>query len=349
MSPPSSFGTRARAWLARRAARGARPNPACDQQALQRAIEQVIDGVEPRLRAVPGYTRRLAPAVAHTLQYFDECGAWLAAPVEFSQRAWSDDPLVRALFATAADLQALFSADPALRRFFHEHPECDWAFVGLGVTRQEQKSLGVALDGEVVRREVPQTVVNFIDYRVFGACASEPELRRNIEQRGFGFLIGEALERIVEQQVHRRGLGETRQLLQMRLKALEQKRNAAGALYEASRALDEEIAQLCERLAQAAPPAETGNGPATLEDYFVPIEAVLAHAEQLVRRETVQLRLNRMNVKVESPDEPGDTLTLSEVTIGRHAPRVVVLGRYPRAELLPERDRLDEAQWLLQR
>ncbi|MCK7578055.1 MAG: hypothetical protein MZV65_21450 [Chromatiales bacterium] len=54
------------------------------------------------------------------------------------------------------------------------------------------------MSGELIQRDVPQTVISFSDYRLFGACDNEQQLRQNIEQRGFGFLIGEALERIVE-------------------------------------------------------------------------------------------------------------------------------------------------------
>jgi hypothetical protein len=71
-----------------------------------------------------------------------------------------------------------------------------------------------------------------------------------------------------------------------------------------------------------------------LEDYLAGISAVLADPERYVKRETVRLRINRMNIKVESPDEPGDELTFSEVTIGGRPPRVVVLTRFPRSDLL---------------
>jgi uncharacterized beta-barrel protein YwiB (DUF1934 family) len=342
MNPNSTFAARMRAWLARLA--GNDPSttvPCCDPALLRQAIEQVVDGVDPRLRAVLGYARKLEPAVARTIAYFLECGQWLAAPVEFSVRRWASDPLVRTLFASAAELQRFFSGDPGVRRYFHDHPLAEEVYVGLGVTRHERRAFGVAMSGDMIQREVPQTVISFSDYRLFGACDNEQQLRHNIEQRGFGFLIGEALEQIVEHQNRAHGREHDKQFLDLRLRGLMQKRDAMDSLYYESNAqLDDEIATLRARLMHEHEALVLRHGETTmLDDYIAGISAVLADPERYVKRETNRLRINRMNVKVESPDEPADELTFSEVTIGGRPPRVVVLIRFPRRDLLDKGSR----------
>ncbi|MEW6332073.1 MAG: hypothetical protein AB1560_11500 [Pseudomonadota bacterium] len=347
MNPPPTFAAKARAWLARLA--GSKPSasaPRCDPALLRQAIEQVVDGVDARLRAVPGYARKLAPAVEQTVAYFTECGQWLAAPVEFSTRRWAADPLVRALFATAAELQRFFSEDPGVRAYFHEHPLADEVYIGLGVTRLERRGFGVAMSGEVLQREAPQTVISFCDYRLFGACDSEQQLRRNIEQRGFGFLIGEALERIVEKEHTAQSREHEQQLLELRLRGLLQKRGAFESLYyESNAGLDDEIARLRTRLLHEREASIPVHGDASvLDGYIAGICEVLADPERHVKRATVRLRIDRMNVKVEAPDAPADELTFSEVTIGSRPPRMVILTRFPRRDLLAARNRFDEAQ-----
>lgn len=347
MNPRPTLIAKTRAWLARLAGGGpAATVPRCDPALLRQAIEQVVDGVDPRLRAVPGYARKLAPPVERTIAYFLECGQWLAPPVEFSARRWAGDPLVRALFATAAELQRFFSDDPGVRAYFHEHPLADEVYVGLGVTRHERHGFGVAMSGEVLQREAPQTVISFSDYRLFGACDSEQQLRRNIEQRGFGFLIGEALERIVEQESRAHDRGQEQQMLELRLRGLMQKRGAMGSLYyESHSGLDDEIAMLRSRLIRERGARVPDRGDATLlEGYLAGISAVLNEPERYVKRATVRLRINRMNIKVESPNLPADELVFSEVTIGSRPPRAVILTRFPRRDLLAARSRLDEAQ-----
>jgi len=347
MNPHPTFAARARAWLARLAGSGQSATaPRCDPVLLRQAIEQVVDGVDPRLHAVLDYARKLTPAVERTIAYFIDCGQWLAAPVEFNARRWAGDPLVRTLFATTADLQRFFSDDPGVRAYFHDHPLADEVYIGLGVTRHERRAFGVAMRGEVIQREVPQTVISFSDYRLFGACDNEQQLRQNIEQRGFGFLIGEALERIVEHQSSAHGRAHDKQILELRLRGLMQKRGAMDSLYYESNAqLDDEIAALRTRLMHEQEALALSHGETTvLDDYIAGISAVLADPERYVKRETVRLRINRMNIKVESPNEPADELTFSEVTIGGRPPRVVVLTRFPRSDLLAARTRLDDAQ-----
>jgi len=347
MNPHPTIAARARAWLTRLAGRGQSASaPRCDPALLRRAIEQVVDGVDPRLHAVPGYARKLAPAVARTIAYFIECGQWLSAPVEFSVRSWAGDPLVRTLFVTAAELQRFFGDDPGLRAYFNDHPLADEVYIGLGVTRHERHAFGVAMRGEVIQREVPQTVISFSDYRLFGACDNEQQLRENIEQRGFGFLIGEALERIVEVQSSAPGHEHEKQLLDLRLRSLMQKRSALDSLYNESNAgLDDEIAMLRTGLMREREALAPLNVKTTmLDDYIAGISAVLTDPERYVKRETVRLRINRMNIKVESPDEPADELTFSEITIGGRPPRSVFLTRFPRSDLLAAHSGLDETQ-----
>jgi hypothetical protein len=347
MNPRPTFTAKARAWLARLAGSGQSATaPRCDPALLRRAIEQVVDGVDPRLRAVTGYAHKLTPAVEQTIAYFSECGQWLAAPVEFSARRWASDPLVCTLFATAAELQRFYSDDSGVRAYFHDHPLADEVYIGLGVTRHERRGFGMAMRGEVIQREVSQTVISFSDYRLFGACDNEQQLRQNIEQRGFGFLIGEALERIVEQESRAHDRGQEQHILELRLRGLMQKRSAMDSLYyESNAGLDDEIAMLRTRLMHEREAFAPGRGDSTvLDDYIAGISAVLADPERYVKRETVRLRINRMNIKVESSDTPADELTFSEVTIGSRPPRVVVLARFPRSDLLAARTRLDEAQ-----
>lgn len=284
MNPHPTFTAKARAWLARLSGRSqSATKPRCDPALLRQAIEQVVDGVDPRLRAVLGYSRKLAPAVERTIAYFIECGQWLAAPVEFSARRWAGNPLVRTLFATGAELQQFFSDDPGVRAYFHDHPLANEVYIGLGVTRHERRAFGVAMSGEVIQREVLQTVISFSDYRLFGACDNEQLLRQNIEQRGFGFLIGEALERIVEDQGSTHGREHEKQILDLRLRGLMQKRSALDSLYlESNAGLDDEIAMLRTRLLHEREALAPSSGKTTLlDDYIAGISAVLADPRAL--------------------------------------------------------------------
>ena len=351
MNPPFPIRARVQQWFAR--LRPNRARPAGERRrnlALREAIDMVVAGTDPRIRAVSGYGRKLKPAVERMLVHLDACGSWLAPPVELSARAWNTNPLVRMLFANVDELHELFSGSPELRAYFRDHPESTEAFVGLGATRCERRTLGSALHGEVLQREVAQTIVHFTDHSVFGACGSEHELRAQVERRGFAVLVGEALEHLVAEHTRRNDLEAGRHLLQLRLKALEHKHRAVDTLYEAPGTPDARIAELRAQLHAGQPALDEARGRlVTLDDYIAIIREVLSGPDQYLAEKRTSLRVNRMNVKVDAPDEPADQVVFSEITIGARTPRVVVLGRYPRTELLPERDRLDEAARVLGR
>ncbi|GEM_PF-826226 len=316
--------------------------------ALRETIDLVVTGTDPRIRGVANYDRKLAPAVAHMLEHFTACGGWLAPAIEMSTRAWSHDPIVRALFTSSDELHRLFGQNRQLRSFFAEHPELDQAYVALTATRHERKSLGMGLNGDVLQRDIPQTMLGFSDFRVFGASVSEEKLRAHVSHRGFGFLIGEALDRIVEEHLRRHGAEDEERILSLQLKALEHKKRAVDALFDATCALDEKIKQLRDRvLRQPRAVVQQPRSMITLEDYITQINAVLGQSERYITQERVTLYVDKMNIEHESAHEGAAPIVLSEVTIGQRPPRVIILARYPRSELPQATDRLDEAVHLL--
>ncbi len=68
------------------------------ERALSRAeaIEEVVSGTEPKLRALSGYDRELGPAVERTLGYIADLIDRLPPPVELSRAAWQRDPHINA-------------------------------------------------------------------------------------------------------------------------------------------------------------------------------------------------------------------------------------------------------------
>jgi hypothetical protein len=330
-------------WLARLF--GAHPARNTD---LDAAIEQVIDCTDPRLRLVSGYSNKLRPYVAGALAHMDELTGRIPPTVEISARAWSDDPLVRTLFADVAHMQQLFGASRELREFFHAHPSATEAYVGLGLTRQERKVLGMELAGNLVQREVAQTTVGFNQQLVVGASGSEAELRGKLKLRCLNFLIAEVLGYLAELRSRSSdGEGEHHSL-QLWLKAREHERCAVQGLFDTGDALDREIDSLRERLAKGAQLHGEPHAPvATLDESLAQVCAAFESIPQTITLELVRLRINRMNIKVESAGPDADEIVFAEATIGKRPPRTVVLTRVPRDQLLPEEDPVLKGQRLL--
>lgn len=141
-----------------------KPPPPLDD-ATRTMVEHAVTAVDPLIRQVPGYPRKLAPAVRHALDYCTDIVARIPGPYEISRAAFASDPLVHALFATADDIQAMLATNQCARDLLH-----DPRFGGgqccamLGMRHRVKTGFGVQLSGNVVQRDEPQKALYFSDH-----------------------------------------------------------------------------------------------------------------------------------------------------------------------------------------
>ena len=88
---------------------------------LQTAIEHVVDTINPKLRAVSGYRKKLRPAVERSLAYCAKLVDDMPDAVAVNGKAWSADPTVRAFFSNVGDLQRVYSGSQEVRDYFDSH------------------------------------------------------------------------------------------------------------------------------------------------------------------------------------------------------------------------------------
>jgi len=303
---------------------------------MREAIEQVVDASEPRIRLVGNYTEKLLDAVEIALRHSEGILRRLPPALTLSRRTWAADPRVNAFFATAGDLRSALSLDPSIQAFFKDGDPAE-CFALMLMVKRETATFGMALQGDMLVREIPQTVVSFSHHQLFFPTASETGLRRELRQRTLIFLATRALERINELRAGRSDLEEQRRQLQAQLRAL--RGHARGlqpmllsADADATRqaALDQRLTQTEQDLAAAR--KQLG----TLDDYLEQVRQVLSQPETYLQIRPLSLRLNRLGVKLDANSpEPGETIGLFEMT-SLEMQRIGALVRFARDELLPE-------------
>ena len=300
---------------------------------LRVPVEWVVDASEPRIRLVGDYVEKLADAVETALRYSDELLRRMPSPVVLAGRVWASDPQVNAFFATANDLRESLD-QPAIRAFFQEGArEC---FALMLMVKRETESFGMGLSGELLVREVRQTVISFSRHQLFFPAPSEDELRRELRQRTLVFLASRALERIGELRTRRGDLEEQRRRLQAQLRALRgHARGLQPLLSSPNDVADEQRAAVLEqRLVQTEEDLVVARKQlGTLDDYLEQVRGVLSQPEFYLQVRPLTLRLNRMGVKLDANSpEPGETLTLIELeSMGER--RIGTLVRFDREEL----------------
>ena len=305
---------------------------------IEQAIDQLIDRSNPHLRALGNVQRVLRPPMQRAHDYVTSLVGEIPGPTDICTNSYTRDPLVNTFFATVDDLHQVFSASDALRTFFAapEHAGCNNCLALLCMQLHEKKVFGIEMDGDVLRRDVPQTLVSFDDHQILAPAEKEEELRRGLHRCMLDGLMNHARERLSSGQQRQRQLRDEHRMLSSRLRVLER--------HEASHANSPDSTSSADTRRQLATiDAELAQLRHCCGDLGAQLRALaqaLDQAHEQVRIEHRQLRLSPTLVKLDAnSDSRSRLLSLSEVRLGNEPPRVVTLTRYPRDEV-QERPRL---------
>lgn len=308
-----------------------------DNGRLRAAVDKVIEGTDPRLKAMSGARERLAPAVEHALAFVQQAVAKLPPAIELTPANWSASPLLHAMFTRPADITDALAMSGDVRDFMKTPAAAtmDTFYGVLAATHVERKVLGSAMEGEMLRQDVAQTTVSFADLRIAGFAATEAEIRIMLEDFAIEQLVLAALRDIAEDRQRSDQLSAYRQLLRTRLRLLEQ--GEAGSLLESMPGPDTDIARLRSQLAaNEAELNELKTGSGTLDGMLEPVLSALHGAEEIIRPHVLRIRLNAMNI-VARDDEPNAAdIALAEFcTSNPERPRRVgALIRFARSDFV---------------
>ena len=308
-----------------------------DSGFLAQAIERVVDETLPRLRAVPGYRRRLEGPVTDAFLYIDELVEHMPGSFQCSRSAFSADPRVKSFFVNPRHMQEVFSQSKDVRELFDAAPQAEECCALVCMRMEERTKFGVAQSGDTVHRDVLQTSVSFTDHQVYTPGVNEKDARRALKCCIFGGILKYTREKLVEAKnsdIERR---KRLSMLRSQLRKVDRQ-----AMFEKQRIdLQMQIEDIEDAIKQAA------RRPATLEDRLALVADMLRNASQFVSASFQHLHLSHMGIKVEQESSvPVHEIDIAEIRIATREPRVAALVRFPRCELLPKTDFLLHADSL---
>ncbi|MFO1371931.1 MAG: hypothetical protein U1F42_05905 [Candidatus Competibacteraceae bacterium] len=222
-----------------------------------------------------------------------------------------------------------------MQTFFKE-PGKRECFAFLLMVKRETETFGTALNGDMLVRDVPRTLISFTEHHIVFTAASELELRKELKQRMLIFLATRALENIQELRARREALEEQRRQLQAQLRALRGHERGLRPLLLSNNAGEQRLAGLEQRLTQTEEELVAARKAlGTLDDYMQQVQQVLGRPEAYLALHLTPIRINRLGVKLdERSPEPGETIVLAEFT-SEAQQRIAALVRFGREELAP--------------
>lgn len=316
--------------------RAARAAARARDEEVRLAIEHVVDEINPKLRAVSNYRKKLRQPVERALAFSKEIVASVPGPVAVNRTAWSSDPMVRAFFTGVEDMRQVLSRNDEVHDYFAGDKSAQQpCYALLNMQRSERTVLGVEGSGDIIKRDVLQTSVSFKDRKVVKPAASEAQLRQELEQRAFEVLVAYVLERITAMIADRHSLKEKQLLLDMQLRLAQVKQASLSSLLEDRDAGAEDLDALQQQQHTTQAFEQASARLLTLDDYIDRITEVLGHPAEHFKARHITMRLSQMNIKrdEQAPGAAND-LELTELLLGDEIRRIVLTITFPRDELV---------------
>lgn len=305
------------------------------------AIDKAISLTNPRLKLLPNCEKRLAPAVDTTINYLRGLVPALPPVRPLSAASWSGDPALRAFFVAPADVEDVLARSDNLHTLFAKSPQLDAAYAVLGMAVNEQQVFGLAMRGETIQRDVAQRSVSFSDHKTRLCGTDEARLRNVIGIEIFEYLLSRAMAEIGSERAERQELQGNQSLIRARLRLLQQYGPGLGAMFgDAPAAHSEQERLQAELLENERQLAELGGSESALAGELDCLIAVLQNPAQYLRVIPRKLRLNTMNIVLDSAsDEAGAEIDFAMAEAGADPAlqRAFIITRVARADLPPPR------------
>jgi hypothetical protein len=308
-------------------------------ETVRLAVGKAIALTNPRLKLVYNYEKRLSPSAATTIGFMKQLVKYFPPARPLSPGSWSSDPAMKAFFVAPADLQTLLSRADDLRALFSASPNLQAAYLILGMAYRQERVFGMALQGDIVVRDVAQRMVNFSDHKTRFCAEDEMRLRRVVGVEVFEHLVSRALSDIGAERNERAELQTARSLIRARLRLLSMHGPGLGSM------LGEAPAKACEQAALEVELLENERQlealettESSLESEFETLKTVLDNPQDYLSIEPVHLCLSPLNLVLDDGNsETAAGIDFAVITLKRAKPlsRAFIVARVERSDMPP--------------
>ena len=311
---------------------------------VEKAMERAVDAIDPRIRALGGYRKKLLPSVIHAIEHVVKMVDDLPPPIEGEREHFRKNPVLAAFFVSANEMQNFFSNQRVLLDYLDNlsEPKPKQVVGLLMMDRIEKRVFGIDMVGEIMNRDVPQTTVSFEGHRLLDPNGQLAETLRFLKRRAFDYLIQLALQNVLSIRKDRDELERQRILLRRKLKTLQ---SGSWGFDLAESETRSDHASMQKELEEIE--VQLKSLPASTEMLHAGIDALIKifnEAQQQLWASPVTVIIDHMHIKRDAVSDQSRELNLIEFHNANGLTRTGQLISYPVNELLPRRDLFKEAR-----
>lgn len=297
---------------------------------LEEALARAAARVDPRLTHAPHWPGRYRPPLEAALTQARRVAQAVPGPVTLDRDHWARDPFVRALFPSAEAIEQAIANSVELERHMASTRAGTPVYALLSLRREEREIFGMELDGEILRRDVPQKVVMFSDPRFLAPAPDESAARKELMWAFYERFLERVAVGVARLRAEQERLREEKDLIQARMRGAPPSKRAE---------LQSALAEVLDRLGEMAHHLD----PTHWHEVF---ETVLSHPEDCLYLEEHEYILDAMGV-VGAVGTTATTVRFVDLIERYQEPRTVALVAFPAVAPHSLADRLDQADhWL---
>jgi hypothetical protein len=296
------------------------------EQVLRQATDMVIDVADPRIRRVRRYRKSLRSPMKGAMEYCSSLVDSIPGPVRLSRQQYHADPLVKAMFVSADELEEVLRIASENNDLYDQENGRDSVAL-LTMTRKEKTIFKNEQQGDVILHDVKKRTVNFVDHRLVASSATLDMTKELLKDRGLELLATIAMGRIASLQGDLAELRERREYL----KAMRRMLSGRSRTQELFSKPDHETVEKLRKLENLIEEVEgevdlTRQKIEMPEDGLTLLLEIMKQPEDTLITNEQNLRLDWMNVLLSDKDKSkGNNITLAELSIKDELQRSAVL------------------------
>ncbi|MEA3468338.1 MAG: hypothetical protein U9R57_08975 [Thermodesulfobacteriota bacterium] len=299
------------------------------EQVLRQATDMVVEVADPRIRRIGRYRKSLRAPMKGAMGYCTRLVDSIPGPVRLSRQQYHTDPLVKAIFVSADELEEVLRLAPENSDLSDQEKKND-SIALLTMTRKERTIFKHEQQGDVILRDVKKRTVNFIDHRLVASSATLDMTKERLKDRGLEVLATIAMERISSLRGDLAELRERKEYLKAMRRMLNGRSRTQELFSQPDHETVEKLRKLEKLIEEVAGDVELIRKKIEMpEDSLALLGGVMGQPGDTLVATEQTLRLDWMNVLLSDKDgSKGNDISLTELSIKDELQRYAVLVVY---------------------
>jgi hypothetical protein len=308
---------------------------------ITQMAEHVVDVVDPRIRVIGRYARKLSQPLSHTWDYLTEMANLIPGGVTIDRENFSNNPHMKLLFESQSGLQQLLDTiDTLLPHHIHDATYNDrpdsQLYMLLCMEKRERNFLGTELAGDIIKRDVMQTSVTFSNRKFLSAGYNEEDAKLGFKRCALEGLLHKTHGLIMQSRNEEKQLIARKKQLRQQLHTVhDSKYKQDNSLFSHKDHLTDTHPELVDIERQLTEIRLKSESPS---HHLSQVIETLMHPEHHLKMEKQSLTLSNLGIKLQdNTGEKGIKIEYADVEIEQSLKRTAMILSSSTKDLFPHK------------